>query len=99
MKSAIIVGTKGPVTPLYKEKICMNRAKKTAMTMTLAVLVLTSTGFGSNKTRPAAKIESPDGTTQRVNLIKSGSAQQKAAAAFWLSQQNSLNVTVINSLV
>jgi HEAT repeat protein len=77
----------------------MNRAKKTAMAITLAVLVLTSTGFGSNKTRPTAKVESQDGTTQRVSLIKSGSAQQKAAAAFWLSQQTSLDVAVINSLV
>ena len=76
----------------------MNRAKRAAMMMTLAVLVLTSAGFGSKKCKPTPRAESEDGTTQRVNLIKSGSAQQKAAAAFWLSQQNSLDASIINSL-
>ena len=42
--------------------------------------------------------QSAVGTTQRVNLIKSGSAQQRAEAAFWLSQQSSLDASIINSL-
>jgi HEAT repeat protein len=68
------------------------------MMMTLAVLVLTSTGFGSKKCKPTPRAESEDGTTQRLNMIKSGSAQQKAAAAFWLSKQTSLDASIINSL-
>jgi HEAT repeat protein len=67
--------------------------------MFVAVLMLTSTGFGSNKSRPTGRTEPDDGTTQRVNIIKSGSAQQKAAAAFWLSKQSSLDARIINSLV
>ena len=76
----------------------MKNAKKTAMVTVLALVSLVSTGFGSNRTRPSAKAESQDGTTQRVNVIKSGSAQQKAAAAFWLSQQRLLDASVIDSL-
>jgi HEAT repeat protein len=75
------------------------RAKKTAMMLTLAVLVLTATGFGSKKSRPTPRADSEDRTTQRIILIKSGSAQQKAAAAFWLSQQSALDAAVIDSLV
>jgi HEAT repeat protein len=76
----------------------MNRAKKAAMMVILAMLVLTSTGFGSKKCPPAPRAESADGTSQRISVIKSGNAQQKAAAAFWLSQQNSLDASIINSL-
>lgn len=77
----------------------METAKRAAIMMFVGVLMLTSTGFGSKKCRPTGRVESDDGTTQRINLIKSGSAQQKAAAAFWLSKQGSLDVNIINSLV
>ena len=76
----------------------MTKAKKTAMAIILGLGVLVSTGFGSNKTPPNRRTEPEDGTQQRVNVIKSGNAQQKAAAAFWLSQQQSLDASVINSL-
>jgi HEAT repeat protein len=76
----------------------MKNAKKTAMVTILGLVSLVSTSFGSNKTRPTSKVDSQDTTTQRVNVIKSGSAQQKAAAAFWLSQQRSLDAAVIDSL-
>ncbi len=76
----------------------MDKAKRTAMMMVLAVLVLTSTGFGSKKSRPTPRGDET-GTTQRVNQIKSGNAQQKAAAAFWLSQQSPLDTSIIDSLV
>lgn len=76
----------------------MNRAKRAAIMMVLAVLVLTTTGFGSKKCPTTPRTESTDGTSQRVNLIKSGNAQQKAAAAFWLSRQSSLDASIINSL-
>ncbi|SRR5579859_7165296 len=76
----------------------MKNAKKTAMVIVLGLVSLVSTSFGSNKTQPTPKVDSQDGTTQRVSVIKSGSAQQKAAAAFWLSRQHSLDATVIDSL-
>jgi HEAT repeat protein len=76
----------------------MKNAKKTAMVIVLGLVSLVSASFGSNRTRPTPKVDSQDGTTQRVSVIKSGSAQQKAAAAFWLSRQRSLDATVIDSL-
>ncbi|HXB20252.1 MAG TPA: hypothetical protein VNV88_02665 [Candidatus Solibacter sp.] len=76
----------------------MKNAKKTAMVTLVALASLVSTGFGSNRSRSTPKVESQDVTARRVNIIKSGSAQQKAAAAFWLSQQPSLEACVIDSL-
>lgn len=76
----------------------MDKAKRTAVMLVLAVLVLTSAGFGSKKCKSTPRAEET-GATQRVNLIKSGSAQQKAAAAFWLSQQRPLDASIIDSLV
>src|SRR5947209_19402953 len=75
----------------------MDKVKRTAMMMVLAVLVLTTTGFGSKKS-PSTPRPDETGTTQRVNLIKSGNAQQKAAAAFWLSQQSPLDASIIDSM-
>lgn len=66
--------------------------------MMLVLVSFVSTGFGSNRTRPTAKVESQNVTAQRVNVIRSGNAQQKAAAAFWLSGQPSLDSSVIDSL-
>jgi HEAT repeat protein len=76
----------------------MDAARRAAMMLLVAVLMLTSTGFGSKKCA-TGRAESDDGTAQRVNIIKSGSAQQKAAAAFWLSKQSSLDASIINYLV
>jgi len=75
----------------------MDKVKRTAMMMVLAVLVLTSTGFGSKKSPSTPRADETD-TTQRVNLIKSGNAQQKAAAAFWLSRQSPLDASIIDSM-
>lgn len=76
----------------------MDKAKRTAVMLVLAVLVLTSAGFGSKKCKSTSRADET-GATHRVNLIKSGSAQQKAAAAFWLSQQSPLDASIIDSMV
>lgn len=76
----------------------MDNAKRTAMMLVLAVFILTSAGFGSKKC-PSTPRADETGTTHRVNQIKSGNAQQKAAAAFWLSQQGSLDAGIIDSMV
>jgi HEAT repeat protein len=77
----------------------MNKAKKMVMIIALGLGVLVSSGFGSRKSRSTPDLGTQDGVAQRTALLKSGSAQQKAAAAFWLSQQRSLDGNVIKSLV
>lgn len=55
-------------------------------------------GFGSRRTRAGAD-ESGEGVSHYLSVLKSGTPQQKAAAAFWLGQQKSSAAEVVNALV
>jgi HEAT repeat protein len=54
-------------------------------------------GFGSRRTKPGAD-QGEDGISHYVTLLKSGTPQQKAAAAYQLGQQHSTDAEVVNAL-
>jgi HEAT repeat protein len=68
-----------------------------AVTSILAALILLP-GFGSLRSSSSAD-ESSQGVTHYLAVLKSGTAQQKAAAAYWLGQQRSSTAEVVNALV
>jgi len=67
-----------------------------AVVSILAGLVLL-TGFGSRRTKTANE-ESGESVTRYVAMLKSGTPQQKAQAAYWLGQQRSSTAETVNAL-
>jgi HEAT repeat protein len=68
-----------------------------AVLAVLAALVFLP-GFGSRRTPPGAD-DNAQGVPHYLAVLKSGTAQQKAAAAYWLGQQRSSAAEVVNALV
>ena len=68
-----------------------------AVVSILAGMVLLP-GFGSRRTKAGAD-EGGEGIPHYLAVLKSGTPQQKAAAAFWLGQQRSSTAEVVNALV
>src|SRR5215472_5264460 len=54
-------------------------------------------GFGSRRTKTAAE-EGDEGVPHYVAVLKSGTPQQKAQAAYWLGQQRASAAGVVNAL-
>ena len=54
-------------------------------------------GFGSRRTKTADEVGG-EAIPHYVAVLKSGTAQEKARAAYWLGQQHSSTVIVVNAL-
>ena len=77
----------------------MHELKKAGVSLSLGLALLVLTGFGS-KERPAP---SPSGNPppevfRHITLLKTGKAQQKAAAAYWLGQQRAAAASAVQAL-
>jgi len=68
-----------------------------AVVAVLAALVFLS-GFGSRPVRTAADEGRGEAVPHYIAVLKSGTAQQKAQAAYWLGQQRSSTVVVVSAL-
>jgi Armadillo/beta-catenin-like repeat/PBS lyase HEAT-like repeat len=55
-------------------------------------------GFGSRRTRTGSD-DAGESVPYYVGMLRSGTAQQRAAAAYWLGQQRSSTAAVVNALV
>ena len=55
-------------------------------------------GFGSRRTKTTTDEAGGEAIPHYVAVLKSGTAQQKAQAAYWLAQQRSSTVVVVNAL-
>jgi HEAT repeat protein len=68
-----------------------------AVIVTLAGLMVLP-GFGSHSTKMAAE-SGGAAISHYIAVLRSGTAQQKAAAAYWLGQQHSSAAEAVNMLV
>ena len=76
----------------------MKTIKTWAAFFSTAIGLLLLTGFGSKQgdSAPAANVE--NSVIQHIGMLKTGSAQQKAAAAYWLGQQHSSAARAVDAL-
>lgn len=79
----------------------MSEMKKIAAVLSLAMAMLIFSGFGANGTKSSTGDASGggNGITRYLGALKSGSAQQKAEAAYWLGQERSLSGAAVSYLV
>jgi HEAT repeat protein len=76
----------------------MREIAKAGLALGMAVGLLVFTGFGSNHSVAAAK-PVVDPIARHIALLKSGKAQQRAAAAYWLGQQHTAAAAAVDPLV
>jgi len=76
----------------------MREIIRAALILSLAVGLLVFTGFSS--AHPAAMAKPvAEAIASHIALLKTGKAQQKAAAAYWLGQQHSAAAAAVDPLV
>src|SRR5258708_19724602 len=77
----------------------MQELKKTGVSLCLGLALLILTGFGS-KERPAPPPSGnpPPEVFRHIALLRTGKAQQKAAAAYWLGQQRGVAASAVQPL-
>lgn len=75
----------------------MRKMEKWLAVWTLALSFCVLTGFGSRRTE-APSAGNLTGVSRYVALLRTGSAQQKAAAAYWLGRQRATASEAITSL-
>ncbi|HKD15620.1 MAG TPA: hypothetical protein VKE71_13890 [Candidatus Angelobacter sp.] len=75
----------------------MREVKTWLAVISILAGLLVLPGFGSRRAKATAE-ESGDSVPHYVALLKAGTAQQKAQAAYWLGQQRSSSVSVVNAL-
>lgn len=68
------------------------------LAVTAMVSFFVMTGFASRRTEATLPAGNLTGVSRYVALLKSGNAQQKAAAAYWLGRQRTTAAEAITSL-
>lgn len=78
----------------------MNEQHKPGVVLGLAVALLVFSGFSPRRfaAAPAAK-HSADAISRHIAVLRSGKAQERAAAAYWLGQQKSKASAAVDTLV
>jgi HEAT repeat protein len=76
----------------------MRELKTWVAVLSLLAALVFLPGFGSRRSRTAAD-EGDEAVPHYLAILKSGSPQQKAAAAYKLGQQRSSSAEVVNALV
>jgi HEAT repeat protein len=76
----------------------MNELRKTGLVLGLAIAIFSFAGFGPRRAAaPAAR--GTEALTRHIAQLKSGTSQDKAAAAYWLGQQKAAATPAIDPLV
>jgi HEAT repeat protein len=77
----------------------MRNCKTWVAALTILFGVVLLSGFESRPTKTANANDEGEGSVPRyLSLLRSGTAQQKAAAAYWFGQQRSSGAEVVNAL-
>lgn len=78
----------------------MNELHKTGLIVGLGVALLLFSGFSPRRfTAAAAAKRSVDAISRHIAVLRSGKAQEKAAAAYWLGKQKSAASAAVDPLV
>ena len=83
---------------LVKE-LGMREVKKAGFALYLGMVLLILTGFGPKRGSAVSGGGETDAFARHVAMLRSGKAQQKAAAAYWLGQQKSAAAGAVDSLL
>lgn len=76
----------------------MHEVKKAGVSLSLGLALLMLTGFGSKeRTSPASGTPPPE-VFRHIALLRTGKAQQRAAAAYWLGQQRGAAASAVQAL-
>ena len=86
------------LTVPYWGQVVMRELKTWLAVLSILAGLVVLPGFGSRRTKTGAD-ESGEGAPHYVAVLKSGTPQQKAAAAYWLGQQRLSTAEVVNALV
>ena len=76
----------------------MNELRKTGLVLGLGIAFFSLAGFGPRRAATPAT-RGAESLTRHIALLKNGSSQDKAAAAYWLGQQKAAAVPAIDPLV
>jgi HEAT repeat protein len=77
----------------------MGELKKTGFTVCLGLALFAVMGFGGSKSSSNPERGLENEVVRHIAVLKSGKAQEKAAAAYWLGQQRSAATAAVNTLV
>jgi hypothetical protein len=77
----------------------MKEIRISALGLLLGLGLLILNAFGASNPTSPGKTTRPDTITRHISILKSGKAQDKAAAAYWLGQQHVAAASAVQSLV
>lgn len=77
----------------------MKETKISALGLLLGLGLLVLNVFGASNPTSPDKMSRLDAITRHIGILKSGKAQDKAAAAYWLGQQHIAAATAVHPLV
>ncbi len=77
----------------------MNELHKKGVVLGLGVALLVVSGLGPRPFAATAAKRSVDAISRHIAVLKSGKAQERAAAAYWLGQQKSAAAAAVDPLV
>jgi HEAT repeat protein len=77
----------------------MNQRHKTGLALGLGLALLLFSGFSSRPSATPAAKNKVDPIFRHIAVLKSGKAQEKAAAAYWLGQRKSAAAAAVDPLV
>lgn len=77
----------------------MRKLRQAGLVLCMGIALLALTGFGSRRSTTTAPQQLENEVTRHIALLKSGKAQQRAAAAYWLGQQRAAAAQAVDPLV
>ncbi len=77
----------------------MLEVKKASLALCAAMALFVLTGFGPKRAMAPLNGGETDPIVSHISLLRLGSPQQKAAAAYWLGQQRTAAAEAVSSLV
>ncbi len=77
----------------------MLEVKKASLALCAAMALIVLTGFGPKRATPTLNGGESDPIVRHISLLRLGSPQQKAAAAYWLGQQRAAAAEAVSPLV
>jgi len=77
----------------------MRKLRQAGLVLCMGTALLGLTGFGSRRSTTTSPQQLENEMTRHIALLKSGKAQQRAAAAYWLGQQRAAAAQAVDPLV
>ncbi|MGE5325073.1 MAG: hypothetical protein ACM3SW_19550 [Actinomycetota bacterium] len=77
----------------------MNELKRSGLGLMLGLCLLVLNAFASWNSASPDRSNKAESITRHISILKSGKAQDKAAAAYWLGQQHVAAASAVDSLI